>query len=339
MKKILVTGLGFLFFFSVLVFSGQTIIIKVKVQVANVREEPDSNSPIIKQVPVGTLFEAQSKIQNWYEILITDDAGNSVSAYINAIVVDVISGGQNVQKPEPEVYREPVRREAPLPATERIEYEPVSAPGGLKVLGGLALANVTYSQDGSAAAGTSVDQYKKSKLGILGGIGYQSGSRFGLEINLLYVQKGVRFEGSDSGSAVGTGGSFDVKVKVTELSLPVLFKIRFMPGSTPYVIAGGEIAYILSSKADYWVRDDTTDEIYSGTEDLNEYDNMNKIDYGLVFGAGYELVSGPILLLIEGRHHMGMANLFKNDEVTSGNLEDSDWVRTNLLAVVLGVKF
>ena len=339
MKKILVTGLGFLFFFSVLVFSGQNIIIKVNVQVANVREEPDSNSPIIKQVPVGTLFEAQSKIQNWYKILITNDAGNSVSAYINAIVVDVISGGQNVQKPEPEVYREPVRREAPKPETERIEYGPASAPGGLKVLGGVGLANITYSQDGSAAAGTSIDQYKKSKLGILGGIGYQSGSRFGFEINFLYVQKGVRFEGSDSGSAVGTGGSFDVKVKVTEVSLPVLVKIRFKEGSTPFVIAGGEIAYILSSKADYWAKDDATDEIYSGTEDLNEYDNMNKIDYGLVFGAGFELVSGPVPLSIEGRYHMGMANLFKNDELSSGNLEDSDWMRTNLLTVILGITF
>jgi hypothetical protein len=339
MKKIFLFGLIVLFFVPVLVFSGQTIVIKVKVQVANVREEPDLNSSIVKQFPVGTLLEAQSKIQNWYEIVITDDAGNKVSAYINIAVVEVISGGQKVQKPESEVYKEPVRREVSSPAPERIVYGPAYTPGGLKVLGGLGLANITYSQDGSDDIGVDIDHYKKSKLGFLGGIGYESGSRFGFEIDLLYVQKGVRFEGSETGSTVSTGGSFDIKLKVNELSLPVLAKIKFMPGSTPYVIAGGEIAYILSSKIDYWAKDDATDEIYSGTEDLNDYDNMNKIDYGLVFGAGFELVSGPMPFFVEGRYHMGMANLFKNDAATSGSVGDTDWVRTNLLTLVLGVKF
>ena len=74
MKKLLIIGLVVLSFFSVLVFSGQTTI-KVKVQVADVREEPDLKSPIVKQVPVGTLLKAQSKILNWYEIVITDNAG------------------------------------------------------------------------------------------------------------------------------------------------------------------------------------------------------------------------------------------------------------------------
>jgi len=338
-KKTFVFGLVVFFFVSVLVFSGQTTIIKVKVQVANVREEPDISSSVVKQVTVGTLLEAHSKIQNWYEIVITDDAGNKISAYINAIVVDVISGEPKVQEPEPVVSREPVRREASLPPVERVQYGSEYTPGGLKVLAGLGLANITYSQDGSAAAGTDIDQYKKSKLGILGGIGYESGARFGFEINLLYIQKGVRFEGSDSGSAIGTGGSFDVKLNVTEISLPVLAKIKFMPGSTPYAIAGGEIAYILSSKVDYWLKDSSTDDTYAGTEDLNDYDNMNKIDFGLVLGAGFELVSGPIPLFIEGRYHMGLANLFKNDAATSGSVSDTDWVRTNLLTLVLGAKF
>ena len=207
------------------------------------------------------------------------------------------------------------------------------------MLAGLSLANISYSQNGSATTGVDIDQYKKSNLGILGGIGYESGSRFGFEMNLLYIKKGVRYKGTDPGSTVGMGGTFDVKLNVMELSLPVLAKIKFMPGSTPYALAGGEIAYVLSSKVDYWFQDDSTGDISSGTEDLNDYDNLNKIDYGLVFGAGYELVSGPIPFFIEARYHMGLANLFKNDTSTSGSVDDTEWVRTNLLTVVLGVKF
>ncbi|MCX6564090.1 MAG: SH3 domain-containing protein [Candidatus Aminicenantes bacterium] len=69
----------------------ETTMLKVKIQAANVRAEPDLNSAIVKQVKLGTLLESRKKIGVWFEIMITDDKGMPISGYINSGVVDVVS--------------------------------------------------------------------------------------------------------------------------------------------------------------------------------------------------------------------------------------------------------
>lgn len=65
--------------------------LKVKVQAANVRDEPNMNSTVVKQVKLGTLLESRQKIGDWFEIMVTDDKGTAISGYINSSVVDVVS--------------------------------------------------------------------------------------------------------------------------------------------------------------------------------------------------------------------------------------------------------
>jgi opacity protein-like surface antigen len=82
----------------------ETIILKVKVQMANVRTEPDVNSAVVKQVNLGTQLESRQKIGDWFGIMVTDDKGTAKSGYIHSSVVDVVSpsgakpaaGGQQV---------------------------------------------------------------------------------------------------------------------------------------------------------------------------------------------------------------------------------------------------
>jgi outer membrane protein W len=68
-------------------------LLKVKVQVASIRADPDTNSAVVKQVDLGTQLESRQKIGDWFEIMITDDKGTAVSGYINSSVVDVVSIG------------------------------------------------------------------------------------------------------------------------------------------------------------------------------------------------------------------------------------------------------
>ena len=84
----------------------ETTILKVKVQVANVRAEPDMNSAIVKQVKLGTQLESRQKIGDWFEIMVTDETGTAISGYVNSNAVDVVSTGG--AKPAPQASPPPV---------------------------------------------------------------------------------------------------------------------------------------------------------------------------------------------------------------------------------------
>ena len=215
----------------------------------------------------------------------------------------------------------------------------VYAVSEVKLIGGLASANISFSRDPGSDFGVSIDSYQKSKLGLVGGIGFEMGSRFGVEIDILYIQKGVKFEGSGSDPLFGEAGSFDVTANLDEVSVPVLLRFEFLEGTTPYILGGGEVGYIISSKAKYNATDNATGKTYSGTEELDQTDNLNKLDYGLVFGAGLEIDSLTIPFFIEWRYHMGLANIFKSDADTPTQAQDDDWVRTKTVVVTIGIKF
>jgi len=213
------------------------------------------------------------------------------------------------------------------------------AVGDVKLIGGLTSSNFSFSRDPGSDFGIDIDQYQKSKLGLIGGIGFVIGSQLGVEIDVMYIQKGVRFEGSGSDPLFGETGVFEVSANLDEISVPVLLRYKFLPGTSPYVLGGGEVAYIISSKAKYTVTDAATQETYSGTEELDQSDNLNKLDYGLVFGAGVEFSSLSVSFFVEGRYHLGLANLFKSDTDTPAQVEGDDWVRTKALVATVGVKF
>jgi opacity protein-like surface antigen len=215
----------------------------------------------------------------------------------------------------------------------------VYAVGKVKLIGGFASSNISFSRDPGSDVGVDISSYQKSKLGLVGGIGFEMGSQFGVEIDILYIQKGVKFEGSGSDPLFGEAGSFNVSANLDEVSVPVLLRYRFLEGTSPYILGGGEVAYIISSKAKYTATDNATQQTYSGTEDLDQTENLNKLDYGLVFGVGLEVTSLAVPIFIEGRYHMGLANIFKTTADTPAQAKDNDWVRTKAVIVTLGIKF
>jgi len=332
-----------------LALAEQTYVLKVKVQAANVRTEPELNAPVIKTVAFGTLLESDGKKGDWYRIYIDDGKGNQVASYINARVVEVVSGeeAEPEQPAQPQVEAEP--EPEPAPAYERpVEYStPRSySSGGFRLLGGLARTNISYDKSrlDDIQGEEDLAKYIKDRSTPLGGIGFEIGSRISLEFDVMYMPKGVKFEGEYDATAEGYGKvNFNADLISNQISVPVFVKVKLLRGSTPFVFAGGEVAYVLSSKLTYSY---TAEAITTkGEYDLLKKDEngdiyINRIDYGAVFGAGFELSLGGLDLSIEGRYHMGMANLFKSPKAAEGTaVKDNDYIRSKALVVLAGIKF
>jgi len=144
----------------------------------------------------------------------------------------------------------------------------------------------------------------------------------------MYLPKGVRLQGTapDTDPEI----DFDFKAHFNEISLPVLLKVNIpVQNLNPYLLAGGEIAYIAKAKYSYNVTDGVDTE--SGEEDFGE--DTADIDYGLVFGGGVGIPLGGMNVFVELRYHLGMANLEKNPE------EGDATMKTNLFLLMAGLKF
>jgi hypothetical protein len=339
MKKALVFCFFALVLSLLLVLAFQTTILKVKVQTANVRSEPDLNAAVVKTLQLGTILESSMKIGEWYEIIVDDESGNKISAYINANVVNVISGeAKPVQVPQQPaaapVYQQPTGYVGPK----------TYLGGGIRLLGGLTSSNISYDESRlqDSEGGQDLDQYIKSRLGPMVGIGYEAGSRFSLEFDVMYMPKGVKFQGQIDATAEGFGKiNFDADMVINEISVPVFIKIKILPGSTPFFFGGGEVGYVLSSKV---ISSSTSNgETKKDEQDLLKDDNgessLNRIDFGLVLGGGYEMNLGGMRLTIEARYYMGLANLLKQTKASEDSVKSSDYFRSKALVILGGIKF
>jgi len=331
MKRTRIFGILFLLVGAAFV-AAQTnkIVLKVKVQRANIRSEMNMTAPVIKEVTQGTLLEATQKSGEWYEVTVTNDLGVSLTGYIHMNTVDEVGGQEPPPpvkvKPKPAPPTTPVSTETPI---EDRGYAPMKS--GFKVFAAYGLANYSYSSDANTAA---LDDYKKALGGIAAGFGFESGGQFGLEVDVLYLPKGVRYKGATD--AFGAAGTFDFKITTAEISVPILIKLTVASRPGIYLLGGGEIAYVLSAKANYSY-DVTGLGSDSGSEDFKE--NINQLDYGVVLGGGVSLPLGTSRLFAEARYHLGMANMQKNNAGYEELVSSGFSPKTNVLLILGGIRF
>jgi opacity protein-like surface antigen len=107
-------------------------------------------------------------------------------------------------------------------------------------------------------------------------------------------------------------------------ALPVLFKLRLGPGSTPFLGAGARVGYVLNSKIKYKYD-------WAGGE-MDFKDEVSRLQYGLVFSGGYQLALGSMAVSLEVRYQRGLSNMIKNP--LSG-----ESVRTSTWTVLAGYRF
>ncbi len=343
MKRLPVGLLVLLCVVAVGLVAQETTVLKVKVQSANVRSEPDMNAAVVKQVRLGTLLESRQKIGEWFEVTITDERGNTMSGFVNSSVVDVVSGGAAkpaVQQPE---VKKPVEAPPTVYAQPQIQQAPAAPQGpfragGFKIFGGLGMGNfaVTWPAGTDAETISQFNKYKQGRMGYNAGIGLEFGSRISAEIDLLYVQKGVLFKGTANDPTYGNV-TFDFNVLIEEISLPFLVKFHVLAsdfGPDVYLMGGGEAAYVMGGKSKYSYTQ--AGQTQTGSEDIKKED-LNSLDYGAVFGAGAGLNLAGIKVFVEGRYHLGMASLEKSNAPSAGGEDVKP--KSSLFLFLVGFKF
>ncbi|NQT80045.1 MAG: PorT family protein [Candidatus Aminicenantes bacterium] len=157
-----------------------------------------------------------------------------------------------------------------------------------------------------------------SKKGFLLGVGieFNLGRNISFEIDALYLQKCTKAHLSYSRLEIYVAPK---KYTLHVISIPVLLKIKFLQGTSPYILGGHELSLILShgSKSSL---DGETEDFISRKEDTTTFESS------LVFGVGLEMKVKAASFFIEGRYHYGLNNIIK------GHI---DWESTKTRAVVL----
>jgi hypothetical protein len=281
--------------------------LKVKAATANVRSGPDASAAIIAKVAMDTIMEVFGKEGAWYAVSVKDESGKEVTGYIHKTVVEVTGEVEEAAvKPGPDAPMEdPVAR-------------PVKkyASGGLKLMGGLSLGNGTFSET------LPVDIKKTNRKSFMGGLGFESGGMFAFETDLLYSPGGAVVTATNPADPTEW---FKFTIVADAVTMPVMIKVRFLRGMTPYILAGGEVGYVLSAKLKMLGSDGSTDEV-----DMT--DDFNRFIYGVVFGGGFEMPLGGMNLLLECRYRLGLSNLIKE-------ADPGEYMKPTALTFFLGIRF
>ena len=154
---------------------------------------------------------------------------------------------------------------------------------------------------------TGVEFRTKSNLkkGFLvgGGIEFFFTRNIGVEIDLLYFQKGSNSEVFRQGIPyIKNEHSLEV------FSVPLLLKVKLRPDSSPYILGGFEFSYIFShnSKISF------VELLGQDRDEANLNERTKNFDFAVVLGGGFEIKMQGFSFFIEGRYHLGMRNIISD---------------------------
>lgn len=152
---------------------------------------------------------------------------------------------------------------------------------------------ISYSE---VAGGVKTDSKTGLLAGAFAGIGIVG--NWGVRPEVAYIQKGFKVEGTD----VLTGQPLTITTDIDylEFLLPVGLDLAVEgEGVQPHLFAGPSFGFALSCE----VKPDTDEP----PQDCK--DNFKSSDFGIVFGIGVELGSGPGAFLANLRYDYGIADI------------------------------
>jgi hypothetical protein len=169
------------------------------------------------------------------------------------------------------------------------------------------------------------DEYRyeiSSKTGFLLGTGieFTLARNISFEIDVLYLQKGTKVHKVYSQIEIFV---FPQEYTLQVISIPVLLKIKFLRGTSPYILGGHEWSFILSHGFSSRFEGQIGD--FASIKEFTE-----TLESSLVFGGGLEMKKKSILFFIEGRYHYGLNNIIKGQP---------DWTSAKTSTTVLLVGF
>jgi hypothetical protein len=145
------------------------------------------------------------------------------------------------------------------------------------------------------------------RTGFAGGaaLGIDLGMITGLQLELLYVQKGAEF------SDVIDGVPVNVTAKLAYVEVPVLFNVVVpVPNSPiqPRFFGGPAISLELSCDFEAEANGESEE---ADCEDVEA--PTKSVDFGLVFGGGVDFAVGTGAVTVDGRYNLGLTNILDDD--------------------------
>ncbi len=194
-----------------------------------------------------------------------------------------------------------------------------------KILAFIAIAFIGFSMNAQeesirfgAKAGVNFNNVKGDNEGTDNRTGFHIGGlveipiseKFAFQPELLYSSQGTQVDEDD----------FESKTKLDYLNIPLMAKFYAAKGFS--IQAGPQIGFLLSANSE------GTDLGQPFDDDIK--DQLSSVDFGLNFGAGYQLDMG---LFFEGRYNLGLSNIFDEDVI------GDDSVQNSVFQVSVGYKF
>lgn len=285
------------------------IVLKVMTVTANVRQNPDLSSKVVRTVTAGTLLSASTKEGEWYKVdLPAGPAGAALTAYIHESVVSVVAG--NIPQAAP-------ARAAPAPVVQKQEAPAPLAPpapnvsqniapssGGRFIIRpyakvGLLLTPPTADDLGyEEVGGGSLEEYLDMNAFNFGG-----GAQFLMSLPgnpKLRIGMDVGFQtlfSSTFDAGAGGGGTIYTDYnKDSEFAINLLGIVEYLPAGSGLILQGG-----LGGHFVFWSWRDVYESKYQNKDETETGTNFN---FGLMAAAGLNLLGGqrlsiPVLIRLD----------------------------------------
>ena len=176
--------------------------------------------------------------------------------------------------------------------------------------------------------------------------------KFSVQPELLYSVQGGKYEVSEAGTDVIFGMPLDYKIdgilkwKLHYINVPVMAKYYVVPSFAlevgPYIGFNVKSEWKSEYNSSFTFEGET--EVSSGSDTEKMKKGTNAVDFGLGFGASYNIVNG---LFVNARYNLGLSNVGKDfTEVETdedGTIYETkikaDKLKNGVIQVGVGYKF
>ncbi len=194
-------------------------------------------------------------------------------------------------------------------------------PDGFGIKGGVNFARLANLEEDEFDYGT--------KTGLIFGAFYRFdlGDRFAIQPEICFSMKGAKAEGEES--AYGIPYSYDIRVKLNYLEIPVLLKYKFHTQGKlkPSLFAGPYVGFNTSAKMFTRVEVIGIKE----TEEEDVADEVRNTDFGLIVGASLDYDIGHSIIIIEVRYSMGLTRIPEDPDASDA--------KNSVFTLMLGYAF
>lgn len=139
--------------------------------------------------------------------------------------------------------------------------------------------------------------------------------KFSIQPELLYSTQGAK--ASQKETFMGQTFKLESTLKLDYINIPIMAKYYIIDGLS--VQAGPQIGFL--------VKAETKDKFQGESETTNVKSETQKVDFGLNFGAGYEL---PMGLFFDARYNLGLTKI---------NKEGDNSLKNGVFQISVGYKF